>query len=169
MNNYTPSIFALEKYPMYCIYGILCIPTSQIYIGQAMIYEKRVKQHFYNLRGGRHPNAKLQLAWDQYGESCFHHNPIEQGIDSRDIQQRERYWVKHFKSIEAGFNQFRGGAKPYQNLKGRSVEYQGITYSSLAAAARSFGITTNAMALKIYGMPRWIFDERQRMNLPITE
>jgi group I intron endonuclease len=53
------------------IYKIVNLAKGDCYVGQSQNVKKRVSEHFRLLRNGRHVNAKLQNAFNKYGESNF--------------------------------------------------------------------------------------------------
>lgn len=66
-------IFATMK----VIYSIQCKTTNKQYIGSALNHGKRKREHFYNLKNNKHPNKKLQNAYNKYGADCFEFKIIE--------------------------------------------------------------------------------------------
>ncbi len=53
------------------LYAIECLSTGKLYIGSTMDMYDRQYQHWWHLGAGKHPNPKLQRAWDKYGEDQF--------------------------------------------------------------------------------------------------
>ena len=53
------------------IYKIVNKATNACYVGQSQRIKKRVKEHFRLLRWNKHPNAKLQNAYNKYGHDNF--------------------------------------------------------------------------------------------------
>ncbi|MGH2510529.1 MAG: GIY-YIG nuclease family protein [Ktedonobacteraceae bacterium] len=49
------------------IYRITCAVNGKIYIGSAVNIRNRWLQHHNELRHKKHPNQKMQNAWDKYG------------------------------------------------------------------------------------------------------
>jgi len=90
------------------IYAIVCIPTNQRYVGYAVNWEKRTKSHFSKLERGVHKNKKLQDAWFLHGENNFKFELLEL-CPIKDLVHREYWWIKHFNSVENGFNNLRSG------------------------------------------------------------
>lgn len=62
---------------MKVIYSIQCKITNKQYIGSALNHEKRKREHFYNLKNNKHPNKKLQNAYNKYRVDCFEFKIIE--------------------------------------------------------------------------------------------
>lgn len=53
------------------IYKIVNKATNACYVGQSQCIKKRIKEHFRLLRWNKHPNAKLQNAYNKYGAQNF--------------------------------------------------------------------------------------------------
>ncbi|MCR4302136.1 MAG: NUMOD3 domain-containing DNA-binding protein [Sulfuricaulis sp.] len=58
------------------IYEILNTANGKRYIGSAVNFTKRWKNHRRTLSLGTHRNSKLQRAWNKYGEAAFKFLPI---------------------------------------------------------------------------------------------
>lgn len=137
------------KEQLYCIYGILCEPTAEMYIGKTMDYKRRKLQHISALNSGKHYNVKMQDAFVKYGKSSFWFNTIEMGIPSWKINDREDYWIKYFNTIANGFNIFSASETVKHNPLGIKVIMDGKCFNSIAEAARHYGISRSAMAHRI--------------------
>lgn len=56
----------------YCgIYRIVNTQKNECYVGQSQRVKKRIREHFRLLRGDKHPNARLQNAYNKYGHESF--------------------------------------------------------------------------------------------------
>ena len=53
------------------IYKLVNKATGACYVGQSQRVKKRIKEHFRLLRWGRHPNPRLQNAYNKYGADQF--------------------------------------------------------------------------------------------------
>jgi len=53
------------------IYKIVNKPANLCYVGQSQRVKKRIAEHFRLLRLGKHPNQRLQNAFNKHGEDCF--------------------------------------------------------------------------------------------------
>lgn len=58
------------------IYEIVNVVNGRRYIGSAMSFRVRFRDHASTLRRGTHRNLKLQRSWDKYGEAAFRFRPI---------------------------------------------------------------------------------------------
>lgn len=63
------------------LYKLVNKVTGQCYVGQSQRVEKRIKEHFRLLRGGKHPNQHLQRSYDTYGADNFY-GAIEVACDN---------------------------------------------------------------------------------------
>lgn len=53
------------------IYSIKNVKNNKIYIGSSNNIEKRIKDHFRNLKNNKHSNQYLQNAYNKYGNESF--------------------------------------------------------------------------------------------------
>jgi group I intron endonuclease len=67
MNAVTPTIQVMNT----GIYEIVNTVNGKRYVGSAALIKRRWKSHRTTLRGNRHHSAKLQNAWNKYGEAAF--------------------------------------------------------------------------------------------------
>lgn len=87
------------------IYRITCIPTGKIYVGSAKNLRKRYKNHFNKLRNGKHPNPKLQRAFNKYGADAFSFEVLELVLVLEFLTVREQHWFKQLNPFgNRGFN-----------------------------------------------------------------
>lgn len=107
MNNETKDIDKPKFSGIYCIKNKV---TDMVYIGLSKNIHNRWIEHKYRLNTHIHPNAKLQNAWDKYGEDNFEFIVLEK-CDYDVIYEREKYWIKEYKSSERefGYNLSTGG------------------------------------------------------------
>ena len=84
--------------------------NNKIYIGRDknLNINFRMKKHLRSLKKGNHPNKHLQNAYLKFNE--FNYDIIE-FCDYEIINEREIYWIEHFKSkyTEFGYNMTSGG------------------------------------------------------------
>ena len=85
--------------PMKVIYTIICKETNKQYIGSALNHAKRKREHFYNLKNNKHPNKKLQNAYNKYGADCFDFKIIEVVEDEKKLIEREQHYINKLKSV----------------------------------------------------------------------
>jgi len=90
------------------IYQIKNSVNGKCYIGQSKDIKNRFMRHKANLRHNNHVNKHLQAAWNRYGEKVFEFNIIEECC-ANELNVRESYWIKFFKSDSSGYNMDSGG------------------------------------------------------------
>jgi group I intron endonuclease len=83
------------------IYKIVNKATNACYVGQSQRVKKRVKEHFRLLRWNKHPNAKLQNAYNKYGHQNFTWEIEVVCEDTEDLDKIE----EAFLSKEAWFDE----------------------------------------------------------------
>lgn len=92
------------------IYKILNLINGKIYIGQTTkSIHHRLKRHLYLVRKGK--NRYLYDAIRKYGSENFSIDEIETCYSKDELNEREKFWIKHFKSNEkeCGYNMNEGG------------------------------------------------------------
>ena len=88
------------------IYKIINKIDGKVYIGGTTRLDLRKSNHFSYLKSGKHFNHKLQDAYNKYGKDNFSFEILEYVDDKINLDTRENYWVKYFKSNkdECGYN-----------------------------------------------------------------
>lgn len=101
------------------IYKITNTINSKSYIGQTI---QNVKERFYQHCATKCSkavsNMAIHRAIKKYGKSNFTVEVIEE-IDSANLNDRERYWIKYYNSYNNGYNSTKGGqdgCKPFKDL-----------------------------------------------------
>ena len=90
------------------IYKITNIKNNKVYIGQTkQNIEQRFIQHKSHARNYRN-NHKLGNAIRKYGEDNFIIEEIEK-CQYSELDERERFWIKYYNSVENGYNTLFGG------------------------------------------------------------
>ena len=86
------------------IYKITQTDTGRVYVGSSTDLDKRQKQHFSNLRKGKHVNRKMQIDVEEFGIESFHFEVIELlPSDNILLCERERFWQSSLRT-ELGYN-----------------------------------------------------------------
>lgn len=96
-----------------CVYYIRCVPTNQHYVGTALDWIARIRQHTRKLNKGNHKNWKLQAAWGQHGPTAFEFKQLEI-CDFKDVLNREHWWAGKLNSKTQGFNLHTLGSHGFQ-------------------------------------------------------
>jgi group I intron endonuclease len=90
------------------IYSILCKVTNKRYIGQTVRdVDIRWKEHIADSRNN--PNTLLHKAIAKYGSNMFVVRSIEEEISIKNLDEREKYWIREFDTFNNGYNLTEGG------------------------------------------------------------
>lgn len=76
------------------VYQFFNLVNGKRYIGSSAKVKYRVMIHLARLRGGYHPNAHLQNAWNKYGEPSFMVEAVEYAEDNFVCEQ---LWIDQCK------------------------------------------------------------------------
>lgn len=89
------------------IYKITNLTNGKCYIGQTQkTIEERWKQH---LNGYENLNFALYRAMRKYGVMVWKIEEIEKVDTLELLNEREVFWIKHYKSMKNGYNMTSGG------------------------------------------------------------
>ena len=86
------------------IYAITHLASGKQYIGSAINYVKRWRDHKWELRHNRHSNIHLQRAWNKYGEDAFEFTILEVVPDVNQLLEREQHWIDNLDVYASGYN-----------------------------------------------------------------
>lgn len=87
------------------IYKITNKINGKIYVGQSNNIKRRFWEHQNRGTASRIP---VDAAIEKYGSENFQYDIIEE-CPVEKLNERETYWIKHFNSIENGYNLSEGG------------------------------------------------------------
>ena len=125
------------------IYKITNTINSKSYIGQTI---QNVKERFYQHCATKCSkavsNMAIHRAIKKYGKSNFTVEVIEE-IDSANLNDRERYWIKCYNSYNNGYNSTKGGqdgCKPFKDLDVESIIKEYNTGKSLRTLGTIFKV-----------------------------
>ena len=99
------------------IYKILCSTSGKCYIGSAVNFKIRFKNHKVSLRKGNHHSVKLQNAWNKYGEDAFEFCIVEYVDRKSELLVREQHWLDSLSAVDNGYNICRNAAAPMLGVK----------------------------------------------------
>lgn len=101
------------------IYIIKNTINDKVYIGQTTnTVEYRFHQHLDNVERS-YKQGHLYNAMRKYGKNNFFIEVIEQ-VHDKDLNEREKYWIKYYDSFNNGYNSTIGGDG------NRKIEYEPI-------------------------------------------
>ena len=125
------------------IYKITNTINGKFYIGQTI---QNVKERFYQHCATKCSkavsNMAIHRAIKKYGKSNFTVEVIEE-IDSANLNDRERYWIKYYNSYNNGYNSTKGGqdgCKPFKDLDVESIIKEYNTGKSLRTLGTIFKV-----------------------------
>ena len=125
------------------IYKITNTINGKFYIGQTI---QNVKERFYQHCATKCSkavsNMAIHRAIKKYSKSNFTVEVIEE-IDSANLNDRERYWIKYYNSYNNGYNSTKGGqdgCKPFKDLDVESIIKEYNTGKSLRTLGTIFKV-----------------------------
>lgn len=164
------------------IYKIKNLLNGKLYIGQSVDIESRWRIHVVELKNNCHHNARLQNAWNKYGEENFDFSIIEE-CKSDQLNVREIYWIDKLDSYKNGYNLTIGGGNT-ESFSKPIIQFDRVgnelhRYSSISEASTKTGIGGSQISAcclhkrKMAGgyiwqyedgftnIPQWHFDARK--------
>ena len=125
------------------IYKITNKVNGKSYIGQTI---QSVKERFYQHCATKCSQAILNMvihkAIAKYGKSNFTIEVIEE-VESANLNDRERYWIRYYDSYNNGYNSTEGGQdgiKLFKNLDTESIVREYKSGKSLREIGRLFNV-----------------------------
>ena len=125
------------------IYKITNKVNGKSYIGQTI---QNVKERFYQHCATKCSQAILNMvihkAITKYGKSNFTIEVIEE-VESANLNDRERYWIRYYDSYNNGYNSTEGGQdgiKLFKNLDTESIIRKYKSGKSLREIGRLFNV-----------------------------
>lgn len=125
------------------IYKITNKINGKSYIGQTI---QNVKERFYQHCATKCSQAVLNMAIhkaiNKYGKSNFMIEVIEE-VESTNLNDREKYWIKYYDSYNNGYNSTKGGQdgiKLFKNLDAESIIKEYKSGKSLREVSRIFDV-----------------------------
>ena len=125
------------------IYKITNKINGKSYIGQTI---QNVKERFYQHCATKCSQSILNMvihkAINKYGKSNFTIEVIEE-VESTNLNDRERYWIRYYDSYNNGYNSTEGGQdgiKLFKNLDTESIVREYKSGKSLREIGRLFNV-----------------------------
>lgn len=128
------------------IYKITNKIDGKVYIGKTKkSLQTRWKQHCYNAFDGKSwTKGKLQYAIQELGADAFTVEQIDIAASNDEANAKEMHWIKHYNSIENGYNTSPGGKNGANYTKVMNVE-TGEVFNSMTEAAEAYGVSHYAI------------------------
>lgn len=104
------------------IYVIFNIINDKCYVGQAVVKNKRWKNHKIALRTNSHENQHLQSSYNKYGADVFVFMVLENLWSISDLDIREQYWMDKLKP-EYNKNPQAGSAKGFKHSEETKLKW----------------------------------------------
>jgi group I intron endonuclease len=123
------------------IYKIINTVTDHFYIGSSVNLQRRKTRHFSELRNQRHSNARLQAAWNKYGEASFVFTAVEYVANSNDLYAAEDKWLNGHVGTSYCYNLGVAAASPMLGLSGELSPTWGYKHTEEAKAKISAAST----------------------------
>lgn len=89
----------------YRIYLLICLVTHMGYVGQTC---QEINKRCHNGKAYK-LGTKIRQAFDEHGAENFVCIILEEGLTKEEADERERYWISCFHTIEYGYNKAIGG------------------------------------------------------------
>ncbi len=96
----------IERLKLSGIYAILNILNEKVYIGSAIHFYQRWRDHKLALNTNKHRNVLLQRSWNKHGSDNFIFVVLELVENKSILLERETYWIQQLNSYnpELGYN-----------------------------------------------------------------
>ena len=112
------------------IYSITKITNGKKYIGSAISFEKRKRDHLNRLKNGKHHSIKLQNSYNKHGKDCFIFEIIEEVINIELLIESEQKWIdkvnpEYNMTLIAGLNSHLGMKRSDETKKKISEALKG--------------------------------------------
>lgn len=109
IKNYVTDEFPFPEQDNGFIYKIYNDLDDMIYIGQTnQTLLMRFKQHIREYKESRYAGRKLHQHFDLIGTEHFNIKLIEE-VPLKELNNKEKYWIKYFDSFRNGLNGTPGG------------------------------------------------------------
>ena len=81
------------------VFALRCVPSGDVWVGEALDIDKVFNRLSFSLRSGGHPRPSLQSAWRTHGEAAFTFEILERMAEApsayaRDaaLKERREFW-----------------------------------------------------------------------------
>lgn len=102
---------------MGCIYYHKNKINGHMYIGQSVSNSNKINSNRWRDGKGYRDQTKFAKAIKEFGWENFEHNILEDRIPREMLNDREKYWIKHYDTFRNGYNSNSGGSGIYGSFK----------------------------------------------------
>jgi len=118
------------------IYKITNTVNGKVYIGQTTRpLQERFKRHLIEAKNNTLPDNYFHRAIRKYGADNFVVEQIDSANTQQELNEKEKYWIKYYDSIDNGYNTAEGG-EGGNTYKGRTVEQMKRTGQKISEALK---------------------------------
>lgn len=143
------------------VYKIRCLVNDRCYIGSSVDVVKRLYNHHWHLISDRHPNQKLQRAWNKHGATNFEFSVVE--MCARDDQLvREQHWMDVLDVCATGYNM----SPTARNTAGRKFSAETKAKIGAKSRERNQGAAHPMFGRKHSDETRRLISEKNRIAKP---
>lgn len=142
------------------IYKIVNSVNDKVYVGQTIrTLESRLRRHFDDATKHPHTLNKFHRAINKYGKDKFRIELIDEASTQKELNQKEKFWIRKCNSIDNGYNTAEGG-EGGNTYKGRSAEQMNATKAKLSKAnlGRNNGMSNQIKAKNVKTGKEYFFD-----------
>lgn len=160
------------------IYKIENKINHKIYIGQSIDIQKRWSCHLALYHNSA---SKLHLAMKEDGVENFFLTILEE-CSREELDEKERYWISFYNSVQEGYNNTEGGTKSFRNitqekkifqydLEGKFIQ----EFNSMQEAAKAVGLSGANLTTccqgkqKTVGGFQWSYEKKDFLTPVINE
>jgi group I intron endonuclease len=90
------------------VYSIKNLINNKVYVGRTSNLKERKYGHFQKLKTNKHPNKKLQYAFNKYGDTNFIFEVLSY-CSREESCDKEIWWITELDAIKNGYNVTKGG------------------------------------------------------------
>lgn len=85
------------------IYKITCTANGKLYVGSAINFRKRWRNHVVTLKNNCSKCTLLQRGWNKHGAAAFVFSVIELVENKHDLLAREQHWIDFYVAANPAF------------------------------------------------------------------
>lgn len=143
------------------VYKIRCLINDRCYVGSSVDVVKRLYNHHWHLIHGKHPNQKLQRAWNKHGALNFEFSVVEPCART-DQLVREQHWMDVLDVCVTGYNM----SPTARNTAGRKFSAETKAKIGAKSRERNQGATHPMFGRKHSAETRRLISEKNKIEKP---